>query len=545
MAMPVTVDLRGPEERLRRQFKEGLHDEDFFQQAELLLGSTLQASDGDPLRASLDVLKARNICAEVFDLKGDTTSRRRAVEGGETIFNTLPANLRAVSTECAREQLRFCGNWIRIHHYREFDYERAVKHLFTALECLKSISTDDFPCHGTRGMLSYYLGCALRQAGRLNEGEGLYGQAIDAFRLRAAWAVRHIQAANLRLEMKHIRHNIAIILGLGLGWVYSQRGNLRQALDSAISPAQALLTDSPDVLHAKYLDLLRCSNERARAGRQDSAQLRRCVSVAENAFSTFSAAPYFHRTYSARAAFELALCHLALESTRDAEQWIQRFEEYAPPRWQASVLLLQSRHQRLQGAADEALRSADEAVSTADNQQEQLLRLDALIERAQCKIAHQQYGGARDDLTDVLRSLERPEFGNRKIEAVAHVHMASAYCKEGLTFKAQEHLARWRQLSPFVEHKVIGEMADVVDQDVQTFAEDLTFRWSSGPLSHTDADAMLHLWLLRRAKARGFKNQRQIRDHLGISQPAFRDWLAAEPEWQRIRDALKSKPENQ
>src|SRR5262245_41161523 len=81
------------EERCQTLFKAGPHDDAFFNSPYRLLDavSTYEtATDTNP-DDSLVLLKARNIAAEIFDLKGDEPSARDALAGGERVHSLMSA----------------------------------------------------------------------------------------------------------------------------------------------------------------------------------------------------------------------------------------------------------------------------------------------------------------------------------------------------------------------------------------------------------------------------------------------------------------------
>lgn len=85
-----------------------------------------------------------------------------------------------------REQIRFCLSWANADYYRTRRYYKA-QDVVSRIQALVSqgLRTSAFPCFGTMGQISYYLGKIHRQLGRLDDAEENFAKAIEYYHCRA------------------------------------------------------------------------------------------------------------------------------------------------------------------------------------------------------------------------------------------------------------------------------------------------------------------------------------------------------------------------
>lgn len=532
-SLPVTrgssdkaVTLASQVRDLRHRFSLGLFDESVFEDAERLL---VETTDLDPYH-DLVLLNCRCLVAEILDQQGRLSLAQEAVKEGafvqaklrnETAALEHPGDLRL-----AQARLRFVADYARMHLYRRAQYREAKLALdFCASTIRGRLERPTFRCHGSLGMVSYYIGCAERQLGDLDAADINYAHAIDQYRARAEAAVGESLSEALALT----RHHVAVILGLGLGWTDSQRGFLTRALNNNIAPAQVLLMGSGDQTHRAYLSLIRGSIMRSLAGSTHSEMLAEARRWIQQALAAFTTPPYRHQTYALRAVYELALCALAGQEFDEALRLVAAMREQAEllkdVHWQATAWTVRSRAiTRRSGNPADALHFAEIAISLLNGHEETLGLIDAWIARADALLNMDDAEAARTDLGNALRLLRQAK-PNPKIDSVIQLRMALSYTRDGNTREADRYYSLWANFKANVEHQLVHEMATEVDEALRAMKRDFSIPWAGMSLKYAEHDKRLRAWLIGRATGLpNAQSKQQVADALGISRPTLYSW---------------------
>ena len=210
-----TAPHRSLDDRVRNlahRFRLGRFDKALFDEAEALLGQTrtLDPQD-DPV-----LLKCRCVVSEILDLQGRLALAQAASREGEAVFASLQTRwFEAGQFKLVREQLRFVADFAHFHFYRRRKFGAARNCLKFCASIIEKRLRPKLSCHGTMALILYYMGCAERQLGNLDRADACYGGAINEYLDRANTIVVDSQRRDEELSLA--RHNVAIVLGLGLG----------------------------------------------------------------------------------------------------------------------------------------------------------------------------------------------------------------------------------------------------------------------------------------------------------------------------------------
>ena len=522
---------------LNRRFKLGLFDAALFSKAADLARRTA----GHDIIRDRVLLKSRSLSAEILDLQGRLKEAREAVREGEdvysqlqAIYSRLPPGEKAPDPRLALAQVRFVADFARLELYRGAKYMLARERLHFCARFLDDrIRSPTYMCHGTAGLISYYTGCAERQLGRLDAADRHYGEAINEYRAKAELAMAgpsatEEQRQESEQELAAARHNTAVILGLGVGWTNTTRGNIRRALEQGVTPGEVLLMTSRDQTHRAYLSLLSGSLRRSLVGSTDARVLDAAKSSIHRALRDFTTAPYCHESYALRAEYELALCELESQDFKAARDWTRLMEERATRlgdvRWQANAWIVRSRITSREGRNPEQARDeAEKALKLMAGQEELLGVIDAKVARAEALLDLGQVGAARQDLEEALETVRKP---NQKIEGLLHIMLARAYALAGGTPAAEAHLQRWEECKPYVEHALVHAMAEKVIAQVQLNKDDFKIRWDTTDLVYAHHELRLRRWLVNRAhyRRRPGQTKADVADSLGVVRTTLNNW---------------------
>jgi len=514
---------------LNRRFRLGAFDHALFTDAERVLELTVNVS---PVANQL-VLRARCLAAEILELQGKITLAQDAVREGADLFARLQSGPPPAgdhdSLRLAREQVRFGADYSRFHLYRRGRYSEAKQQLaFYESLTRKSVQREGFRCHATLGLLNYYSGCAERQQGNLDAADRHYEVAIREYKRRSE-LVDLNAAARRDQETALVRHNTAVILGLGLGWTNSQRGFLTKALQNSILPAQVLLADSSDTTHRAYLDLISGAISRSLAGESNPELLeeaKRSIAQANRAFTT---APYCHEAYAIRAEYELSLCALSAQQLDEAVECIGRMDGLARKlddrRWQAMVSIVRSRIAIKRNNFPEALKHAETAAALAEGQEESLGRIDAGIARADALLKLGEVPDAHHELAKALEVVRQQATPNQKIESVIRLKLALVHLAEGRVTAAEEEYGQWKQREQVVEHELVREMGRDVERRLRNLTENFFIEAGTKNVNHTYHNRRMRAWLILRARRLyPRKSKEELATLLGITRPTLHNW---------------------
>ncbi len=512
-------------------------------------------------------LKSRVLVSVVRDYRGQDDAHEAVATGGAMLDDLERGGFDSGDTqEVRREQIRFAAHFVRMHHYRRYrQYDTAVTALGQCLKLADKVrQPQQFPMFSTQSEISYFLGCALRQSGRLEAAVKEYHNATEWARRRAEYRIelcaRGIETATetseqvIESERSFAQHRAAVVSALGLGWVAYTRGRLDQALNDYVNPAQIVFMGSRDPIHRAYAALIRGSILRALAGTSEIDRLEAALADINESWTTLSAGEYDHPAYATRAASELAQCHIRLseaamrqpngntarhqDHVKQAATFIKHMERRADARWASNAKILRSRIARyLKNPKPSALTLAQEAQSLVAHDSEPLARVDALITLGEAYAAKGDHQQARDHFTQALAESERSlhasdrkrELDNPKIRAILHLHIARTHLEEDRRHFAQSYLERASSLLPAVEHGFIHEQMKELRARLADPSGSFVIASDTKDLKYHTHQMDLQRWLLRQAieRLRGSEAKNsEIAELLGITTPTVATWRA-------------------
>ncbi|MBO0799592.1 MAG: tetratricopeptide repeat protein, partial [Blastocatellia bacterium] len=342
------------------------------------------------------------------------------------------------------------------------------------------LMNDTFPCFGTVGQISYYLGRVYRQMGRFDEAEENFAKAIEYYHRRAEQKKRQYAAdpRRVRLEVDFALHRSAICLGLGIGWVNYTRGHLTSALHNNIIPARIVFLNTNDELNQASLNVILGAIKRSARNRKE---VRSSLEPIQRAYDVF--ASYGHRRYLAWAAHGLSLANFyggnfAAAREKQAEM-MKIAEELHDFEWQSTSFTLRSRINSRLNDNRAAEADASRAYELADEHGQVLGKIDALIWRGWARMQLGRHAEARADIAEALElNRQQPaanrtaETSNPRIEALCHLNLAYSHALEHEGRKARAHFKQWEEMSREVEDGRVHDVAADVARAIGKLSSD-------------------------------------------------------------------------
>lgn len=444
-------------------------------------------ADGAMLRDRdvIQYLKAKAFICEVYDNFGCIDESKRVVQEGEEIFKRLPDAVESETPleerQLLREQTRFCLSWANAEYYRTCRYDKAqdvVSKIHRLV--LQGLINDKYPCYGTAGQISYYLGKIYRQLGRLDDAEENFAKAIEYYHRRAEQKKRQYAGdpRRARIEVDFALHRSAICLGLGIGWVNYTRGHLSTALHNNIIPARIVFFNTNDELNQASLNVILGAIKRSARNRKE---IRSSIELIQKAYDVF--ASYGHRRYLAWAAHGLSLSNFYgrdFATAREKQTELMKLaEELNDFEWQCTSLTLRSRINSKLNDNRAAEEDASLAYDLADEQGQVLCKIDALIWRSWARLQLGRHTDARADLNEALElNRQQPvagrtaETANPRIDALCHLNLAYSYAWEHEGRKARAHFKQWEEMSREVEDGRVHDVAIDVARAIGKLSSD-------------------------------------------------------------------------
>jgi tetratricopeptide (TPR) repeat protein len=436
-------------------------------------------------RSMIQYLKAKAFFYEVYDCFGCIDESKQLVQEGGEIFKRLPDVVESATPleerELLREQIRFCLSWANAEYYRTHQYDKAqevVSRIHRLV--LHGLMNDTFPCFGTVGQISYYLGRIYRQMGRLDDAEENFAKAIEYYHRRAEQKKRQFAGdpRRIRLEVDFALHRSAICLGLGIGWVNYTRGHLSTALHNNIIPARIVFLNTNDELNQASLNVILGAIKRSAKNRKE---IRSSIELIQKAYDVF--ASYGHRRYLAWAANGLSLAHFygqdfatAREKQSEMMKLAEELDDFG---WQSTSLTLRSRINSKLNDNRAAEEDASQAYDLADEHGQVVCKIDALIWRSWARLQLGRHADARADVSEALelnrqqRAARRTaETANPRIEALCHLNLAYSYALEHEGRKARAHFKQWEEMSREVEDGRVHDLATDVARAIGKLSSD-------------------------------------------------------------------------
>src|SRR5262249_49096454 len=152
--------------------------------------------------------------------------------------------------------------------------------------------------------------------------------------------------------------------------------------ENALATARSMLARVPNNVVTFYIELLYGTIKRCRAGRNEE-ELKEAIESLELALKSFEGR---HARYAARACWELALAHNQLGDFPKADAFLNMMAKHEPQmnfKWQTNMHVLRSRICRGQKKYAEAFTEVESAFKLANECEEVLPRIDALITRGE------------------------------------------------------------------------------------------------------------------------------------------------------------------
>jgi len=501
------------------------------------LVNMLEESESE-IQAWDEALYYQGLCviSEYHSYLGHYEKSLNAVARGDLVYRELQESMgRPAPTEnenkmLLREKVRYVADYAMAKYYRSHEYDEARKivNFCVGLAHDKLRDKNEFPAAGTLAQLMYFLGRINRQDHNHQEAMGNFDEAVNYFYERGEQKKnQYLDNAERQIEeLNFIRHRTANCLALGLGWICYTRGQLRQALHF-ILPARALLLHTEDPINVAYTNLIYGTTRRA-LGRTDEET----ISLIAGACNTFK--KMRHKSYMARATYELALAYFYIGDQRKAESALAEIDgllaERPDSRWDCNALIIRSRIEReMNKNYVAAEKRASTAYDRADAKHLILCKIDALIARGEARISRREFKMARKDLEEALdlnqtsNSGRKDEGASPKIEAVCHLHMARSFALEGEGSQAREHFQKWEALRVEVEHSFIHKLAVSVDKEISSLEEGFFIPPDTMDLNYGKWREKLQIFLVNQAKFRKQEKEQQ-RELLGVARPTFLKW---------------------
>lgn len=497
-------------------------------------------------------LKSMNIASEVFDYFGYIEEAREAVKDGADVLARLPTLVDARTSKAdrrlIRERIRYCLDYAQAFHYRAHNYPEAKRIISRCRSLifsgLRVEERNAFPCHGTLAQLSYYLGRVHRQMNEYEEAEECFAQAISYYYRRAMCKkaeLRH-KPELVERELSFAQYKSSVVLSLGLGWLHYTRGHLIQTLRNNILPARVMLAHTRDELNKAYVELLYGATMRSVGGTTDTKKLREALSSIARAHRVFEQGG--HRTYQARADYELALVNLQLGLPKEALLSLREVEKTSRKagdrRWLSKSKVLLSRIECTRGRYEKAVKEASAALALADEPPEQVgCKIDALITRGEMMIMLGNYEGAREDLNAALALNKSYDArGTRRANpsdaALCILFIAKSYGLGASGDLARDYYDRWEKLKDDVEHRIIHELGEDIGRMIAEKSFNIPANLEN--LNYSECQIKLQRWLIETAQLKlETTNASKIAGAIGVGRGTVFNWM------KKFRDESRKK----
>jgi tetratricopeptide (TPR) repeat protein len=477
----------------------------------------------------LAYLKAICTLTEINDVHGAYEAARTLIVPDASVILARRGEWSAPRTQ--RDRAVFKQRmWVLVHYahvvlYREHRYSDCLDLLNACSTAVRTLlySQHQDPCNGTLARISYGLGETYRQLHEYEEAHRCFESAIAlSYESLTEKSKKYGQTYPDRWEQERAlaTHSVALIVAFGLGWMAYTQGQLTQAR-SFFSSARVLFFSSNDWLHKQYVELLYGCLQRSVAG-HDLPTLAQAIQTLQEPYCVFSGR---HRSYQARAAYELALAHLYSRQFQDAERYnnevLQIAEETHDVRWQCNALIVRSRiYRRSRTSLADAAAAAETALEKAEAFNQVSCKIDALIARAEARFDMGEYDAAGADFQSALELGK----GNLKTVAICHLHLCRTFLKQNNLRDAEKHFDQWRSVEPTIEHGLIHALAKEVYEALELKQEDFVISRSETNLKIDEHVTRLRKYLATQARRR-YDTTEQMAEALGVSRQTLYNWL--------------------
>jgi tetratricopeptide (TPR) repeat protein len=475
-----------PDRKLLEELRQAIWSVDFDAGVAHLNKSAWHSFVGESDESSLET---KWMAAELFDYAGQYAYAREILSesGPKSIADLIdalhtrdPRRYVEGSDRHAYKQYSLVAIQWGFTFYRMHQYHKAKEIWDRARDFVEtSLTSKDYPCHGTLSRMFYGIGLIHRQRYEYSEARKMFSESIDHARRDAE---RHESAENAK-GTALLEYRIAKCLGLGLGWVCYTSG----ALDLArplIDTARMLVANKKVEMIKAYVDVVRAELQISEHG-NGLPQLTQAIETLNNAYDIFTC----HPAYRARTAHELALANLRLsmlsaepdktQYCETARSYIEEVKKYAKgnkdgkedKRWNANALIAETRLCRIQGKWQEAKQSAGDALLMSRD--DRFARIEVLIELGQAWMgsARENQDGEQsaEDYHLALDYFEKAlseAYENPKTQAVCHLHMARCYLGLRANNKSSWHVEKWRSLRTGVKNAFVYRLGEAVEDEL-------------------------------------------------------------------------------
>jgi len=479
--------------------------------------------------------KAKEMLADVYDYWGQFEEARNIVgREGRALYEELQRVVGPKSLEDRKllaEKVRFVLTYAQAL-YRQYQYNDAKTII---LQCQKFVNekirdSNELPCFGTLALANYNLGRSCRNLNQLDEAQTAFERSIDLYWQRAQYKQSRFEMdgrndKKLRGALDFTNYKVAKSLALGLGWINYTKGYYHVALEQNIRPARVMLAFTKDNLNKARLDLLEGAIRRATT-LEDKAALTETETLLERSFKVFKH-EYKHPYYAATAGYELVELHLSKGDVENAKAYLEEVRRSGEDSKNAKIecfyWILRSRLELKQKCFKEAESSADTAVKLAEEKNEVICWIDALIARARARL---KSGLTKESRKDFEIALGLAGSKNPKTQAVCHLGLASAYLEETEGRKAYERLNDWLEIKDKVEHARLQEFGKEMEGKISEIRSQCFYL--DPTLNYRKNLTKLQKMLCNQARFReGVKSDEQVAKVIGVARQTLYDWMAA------------------
>jgi tetratricopeptide (TPR) repeat protein len=369
-----------------------------------------------------------------------------------------------------------------------------------------------------KARIAFSRGRVARQNGRYEDAEKHFRGCIEhLFGYVGAAAARYQnQRTRLEQELAYSNNTMAVVLSLGLSWMFVQKGQLLSAR-LLVTTARILFEGTTDALRKAFCQMLIGTIERSEAGR-DPDKLDVAIANLQKASNSFSKLD--HDRYGAIASFYLATSHFQRSQYEEAEKFARAAALARPGdlRWEVNSRIVLSRIYREKGAWAEAINFATTACNMADGGPHHDCKVDAMVALGEAQFKAGEHAKALHTFTTAL-SLSR-QMANPKWVGACHLHVAESHIAAQRTAQAEKHLKEWHNLAPQIQNGFLQAMADDLERKIDEMSKkDFFISRDASPdeLDPRKQKKRLDDWIRQQVMDRTDANSTKTAELLGVS----------------------------
>lgn len=486
-------------------------------------------------------VKALVQLAECFDYYGRFDKAAAISLPGEGILDSLPQHKSNQENRQLRQShIRLAVSYARsLYRRHEFDHAEAL--LMQCREYVETyLRTNDYPNFGTLGEIAYTLGRLYREGQQYDSAKREFNTAIKFYEKRAH---RNLSLGVPSDDKQFSFHKVATIAALGLSKCNYTTGALSTALYGNLASARLVLQSTGDILNCKYADVIHASCVRALEGRE-RADLKGLTVIVQSAIKVFH--NYGHDFYQAGALLELAYISLAERDFDAALKICSATKELTRKSdflWNFEQQIVRSRAFQHKGDFAAAKRAATAAFKLAEQRDDRVAQVEALMVRSNAYLPSEQSLAIKDlRLAMQLNKSDDDgmEFLNPRIHGECSIRMADHYFDLDDKENATKCFEDWEKLSPTVENARLHKLAEETGRKL---GKGKTFVVDFGEVHHYKMlERRFRKSILIYAGKR-FQTVSCIADALKIQRPKVYRWLKEFGDDQEVKSlGIKVRP---